>query len=218
MTDDWFEALMGFQELPYQETKQHLEVVGRTLRSRINGKSYSIGDLETPSLSELRVRAGTVIGGSAGTIRVSNVVGDVGSMHRDPENRHAMFQVASQFNLLEMTGPGVSPEDGVTRYISDRTQGPACAIAAGAATVYRNYCVPLEGQTGQTRDRQVDCLRDLGIGLGNQGSALWTMRNGYALCTEAGLTRIDRRLRSCDEPARDALRDLLRVGLHWNVQ
>jgi hypothetical protein len=85
-----------------------------------------------------------------------------------------------------MTGPGVSPEDGVTRYIRDRTQGPACAIAAGAATVYRNYCVPLDGQTSQTRDRQLDCLQDLGMRLGNQGSALWTMRNGYALCSEDG--------------------------------
>ena len=129
-----------------------------------------------------------------------------------------MFQVASQFNLLEMTGPGVSPEDGVTRYITDRTQGPACAIAAGAATVYRNYCVPFDGGTGQTRGRQIDCLRDLGMGLGNGGGALWTMRNGYALCTEAGLTTIDRTLRSCDEAERDALRDLLRVGLHWDVQ
>ena len=45
--------------------------------------------------------------------------------------------MASQFNLLEMTGPEITPEDGVTRYAHDRTQGPACAIAAGAATVYR---------------------------------------------------------------------------------
>jgi hypothetical protein len=215
---DWFEELMGFQELPYQETKRHLEVSGRTLRSRINGSSYAIGDLETPSLGELRDRAGAVLDGSAGRVRVSNIAGDVGEMHRDPRNRRAMFQVASQFNLLEMAGPDVSPEDGVTRYINDRTQGPACAIAAGAATVYRNYCVPIDGQTGQTRDRQIDCLRDLGVRLGNGGNALWTMRNGYALCTEAGLTRISRTLRSCDEVERDALRKLLRVGLQWEVQ
>ena len=49
-----------------------------------------------------------------------------------PENAGALFQVASQLNLLEMTGPEVTPEDGVTIYQDDRTQGPACAIAAGA--------------------------------------------------------------------------------------
>jgi len=30
---------------------------------------------------------------------------------------------------------------GVTRYQHDHTQGPACAIACGAATIYRNYFV-----------------------------------------------------------------------------
>ena len=33
----------------------------------------------------------------------------------------------------------MTPEDGVTRYKDDPTQGPACAIAASAATMYRNY-------------------------------------------------------------------------------
>jgi len=37
----------------------------------------------------------------------------------------APFQVASQFNLLEMTGPSVTPEHGVARYAHDPTQGPA---------------------------------------------------------------------------------------------
>jgi transposase len=50
-----------------------------------------------------------------------------------------------QFNLLEMTSPSVSPEHGVTRYQDDHTQGPACAIAAGAATIYRNYFAPVGG-------------------------------------------------------------------------
>jgi hypothetical protein len=49
-------------------------------------------------------------------------------MHRLPENAGALFQVASQFNLLEMVSPSVTPEDGVTRYQDDHTQGPACAI------------------------------------------------------------------------------------------
>ena len=86
-------------------------------------------------------------------------------MHADPELEGALFQVASQFNLLEMTGPSVTPEDGVTRYSSDHTQGPACAIAAGAATIYRNYFAPVDGESGQTRDRQIDALAGVGAAL-----------------------------------------------------
>ena len=119
------------------------------------------------------------------------VVGDVRRMHRLPENAGALFQVASQFNLLEMVGPSVTPEQGVTRYEDDHTQGPACAIAAGAATIYRNYFVPVGGGHGQTANRQIDTLTKLGDALsgalGMPVSALWKMQNGYALCTQAGL-------------------------------
>ncbi len=218
MATTWFEDLMGFPELSYEETKRNLEVAGTTLRSRINNRSYSIGKLKTPSLKELRHEAAKVVDRLAGTLKVSNVSGDVRSMHRDPANRNALFQVASQFNLLEMASPHVTPEDGVTRYINDHTQGPACAIAAGAATVYRNYFVPIDGQVGQTRDRQVDCLKELGAALGNDGDRLWAMTNGYALCTEEGLATITRKLEELDADGVDELRDLLRIGIHSGVQ
>lgn len=149
MAANWFEDLMGFQERSYEETKANLEVGGTTLRSRVNHRSFVIGELETPSLLELRSRAASVVDRLAGTLKVSNVSGDVRSMHRDPANRHALFQVASQFNLLEMVGPHVTPEDGVTRYIEDRTQGPACALAAGAATVYATILCPSTATSGK---------------------------------------------------------------------
>ncbi|WP_245316866.1 hypothetical protein [Bradyrhizobium manausense] len=50
----------------------------------------------------------------------------------------------------------------MTIYQSDSTQGPACAIAAGAATIYRNYFAKVAGRLGQTKDRQIDALADLG--------------------------------------------------------
>jgi hypothetical protein len=215
---DWFEDLTGFKERAYGETQRRLAAAGTTLRSTINNRSYGIGDLEIPSLKELRQTAACVVNGLPGSLNVSNVTGDVRSLHRDPANRGALFQVASQFNLLEMTGPAVAPEDGVTRYALDRTQGPACAVAAGAATIYRNYLVPVDGHIGQTRDRQIDCLRDVGAALGNDGGMLWTMRNGYALCTEQGLARIARRLESSDAREVDGIRDLLRIGIHAGVQ
>ena len=72
--------------------------------------------------------------------------------------------MASQFNVLEMISEHVTPEEGVTRYAWDRTQGPACAIAAGAATIYRNYFVPVGDGVGQTADRQIDALAGVGVG------------------------------------------------------
>lgn len=214
---DWFEALVGFEEDDYQATRDKLEVLGNRLRSKVNGRSYGIGELETPSLAELRARIGD-IRLSAERLAVSLVIADVGALHRDVRNAHALFQVASQFNLLEMTGPDVYPEDGVTRYVHDRTQGPACALAAGAATIYRNYFAPVDGQIGQTRDCQIDCLQDIGAALGNTNNELWTMKNGYALCTAEGLARVRPTLAHLSTAGIDALRSRLRVGLHWNVE
>ena len=215
---NWFETLFGFSERSYDETRKKLEVVGTTLRSRVNQRSYEIGELRTPSLRELRDEAASVVDELRGRLRISNTSGDVRSLHRRSAHRNALFQVASQFNLLEMVGPDVSPEDGVTRYVNDHTQGPACALAAGAATVYRNYFVPVDGQNGQTRDRQIDCLRDLGSKLGNESHDLWTMRNGYALCTERGLATIAQKLGALDAHGIDALRDVIRIGIHRGVQ
>lgn len=188
---DWFEQLTGFRETEYANTRARLSVEGDRLQSLVNGKSYSIGELELVSLRTLRDRAKSV-GGFPGRMKVTAVTGDVRQMHRLPQYAGALFQVASQFNLLEMVSPTVTPEQGVTRYEQDRTQGPACAIAAGAATVYRNYFAPVgSGAYGQTAVRQLDGLADLGEALAdalNQPiTGLWKMQNGYALCTQAGL-------------------------------
>ncbi len=143
-------------------------------------------------------------------------------MHSLPENAGALFQVASQFNMLEMVAPSVTPEEGVTRYQHDRTQGPACAMAAGAATIYRNYLVPVGGGAGQTATRQLDGLADVGAALAQrldpEASPPWTMRNGYAMATREGLAAIDAMLREADEAFLDDLRGRVRVGLHADVE
>jgi hypothetical protein len=103
-------------------------------------------------------------------------------------------------------------------YENDATQGPACAIAAGAGTIFRNYFAEVDGKTGQSATHQIDCLRDLGLQLGNADHSLWRMRNGYALATKEGLRQIANHLQSCDETALDRLRQTLRIGVHWNTQ
>jgi hypothetical protein len=217
---DWFESLTGFKEADYYETRDRLSAEGNRLRSLVNGKSYRIGELELVPLETLRERAKS--GRVPGRLKVSIVTGDVRQMHQSPENAGALFQVASQFNLLEMVSPQVTPEHGVTRYQHDRTQGPACAIAAGAATIYRNYFVRIGENYGQTRERQLDGLAELGQALTdalNQPvTALWTMQNGYALCSRAGLDAISKHLAGLKEDAVDFLRGKLCVGIHRDVE
>jgi hypothetical protein len=150
------------------------------------------------------------------------VTGDVRKLHKSTEFSAALFQVASQFNLLEMVCPSVRPEDGVSRYQHDRTQGPACAIAAGAATIYRNYFVPIGDQLGQTHNRQLDGLADVGVALshatGLPVTKLWQMKNGYALCQPEGLDAITDHLAGLTDRGRDEFRALLRIGVHRDVE
>lgn len=218
---DWFEKLTGFRETGYAETRAKLKVDGHKLQSLVNGKSYGIGELELVSLHDLRERV-QASGGLAGRLKASVVTGDVRQMHRLPENAGALFQVASQFNMLEMTGPGVTPEQGVTIYQHDHTQGPACAIAAGAATIYRNYFASVGGSHGQTADRQLDGLADLGDALSDAlkqpVGSLWEMRNGYALCSSPGLDAISALLGRLPTDQVDKLRAKLRIGIHSNVE
>jgi hypothetical protein len=218
---DWFEQLTGFREAGYEDTRAKLEVEGRRLRSKVNGKSYGVGELELVSLQTLRERVKSA-GGPRGRVKVGIVTGDARRMHQAPEYAGALFQVASQFNLLEMISSSVTPEDGVTRYVCDRTQGPACAIAAGAATIYRNYFAPVGGGNGQTKERQFDGLADLGEALARALNRpvreLWNMQNGYALCSQEGLTAIAAHLQAQGQAELDQLRANLRIGIHRDVE
>ncbi|MFE5408986.1 hypothetical protein [Microbacterium sp. NPDC056569] len=216
---DWFERLTGFREETgpegYDATREKLRVDGDELVSTVDGRRYGIGALEVPTLEDLRRRT-TIATGGRTTVRC--VTGDARAMHADPGLAGALFQVASQFNLLEMAGPSVTPEDGVARYAHDHTQGPACAIAAGAATIYRNYFAEVDGQQGQTSERQIDGLSRVGAALAEKRNttvdALWTMRNGYALCTPEALTAVA----DLSTAEADELRGLLAIGLHRDVE
>lgn len=99
---------------------------------------------------------------------------------------------------------------------------PACAIAAGAATIWRNYFALVGDSQGQTATRQLDALEPLGEALsgllGRPVRSLWTMRNGYALATPDGLKDIGRLLPNATEAARDDHRAELAVGQHSGVE
>lgn len=213
----WFENLVGFSEESPEQVRSNLDVDGMRITSRVNGRTIIHGKLQTPSLAELRSTA-PQDPLPAGQIRVREIVADARSLHVDPGNAGALFQVASQFNLLEMPSQHVTPEQGVGAYEHDLTQGPACAVAAGAGTIYRCYLAKVNGQTGQTSDNQIDCLADLGKTLGNYAGRLWQMQNGYALASLRGLAEISKKIRAMPRHERDALRQKLRIGVQWDTQ
>jgi hypothetical protein len=215
---DWFEELLGFSERTPDEVRAKLQLDGTRVRSKINSESYDCGRLEVVSLQELRERVAAAAVQSDGKLQVAELIGDARALHMDVANAGALFQVASQFNLLEMVSPSVTPEHGIGIYENDPTQGPACAIACGAGTLYRNYFVELDGQLGQTAERQIDCLAGIGRALGNENNRLWEMRNGYALPTREGLEEINSRLHKMSEGELDEVRAKLKVGVHSDVQ
>ncbi len=206
----WFEMLFGFPEGSYDETRARFVVEGSTLRSLANGRAFSAGTFTTPTLGSLRAAAR---GKRPGRVVVTHeTIGDVLELHAHADNEGALFQVASQFNCLEFAGPDELPEHGVAQYASDPTQGPACSLAAAAATVFRNYFVEVGGERGQTASRQLDNLAGVRRAL---GEPVVDVRNGYTFSDAPRLARSAELLASCD---RDALMGELAIGLQTDVE
>jgi hypothetical protein len=227
---DWFRDLFGFAELSggYEGVKKSLVVIPdenragySLLRSEVNGKSYRIGKFGTPSLAELRreTEEQKLKTKHAGKLTIRLQLGDVSSFQANTANRFATFQAASQFNCLEFPGPRTSPEQGITGYESDRTQGPACSISAGPATAYRNYFCPMldsKGvvqQYGQTQNCQLDNLRDFNKVIGNANGNHFQVINGYTFATDEGLEALKEKLSGFNEAKLDEAMSALRVGL-----
>lgn len=213
----WFKELTGFAEESPEQVRKNLVLEGENISSNVTGKTFACGSLTLPNLGEL-TEALKTIEQPVGKLTLSEIVADVQELHRDKANAGSLFQVASQFNLLEMVSPEVSPEAGIDGYEYDHTQGPACAIAAGAGTIYRNYFAPVNGHIGQSIDYQINALYDIGVALGNESGSLWKMKNGYALVSEKGLNSVAEKIMNKSESEIDKLRQLLRIGLQQNTE
>ena len=213
----WFQKLTGFKEVSPEQVRANIEIKDDKLISKLNGAGYAYGKLEVPTLEELRDQY-KLTEEPISKIQVSEVVGNVQTLHKDEANKGALFQVASQFNLLEMISPNRTPESGVGIYEYDGTQGPACAVACGAGTIYRNYFAPTNGHIGQTSTNQIDCLKEIGIALGNDRFNLWEMKNGYALLTRDGLKNISNQIKSKTEKEYEVLKGILKIGVQWDSE
>lgn len=214
---NWFYQLTGFLEQSPEQVRSLIHCDNGILHSTVNQKRYCYGALEVASVKQLREKV-EQLALPKGHIHATQKVANVQALHVDKANAGALFQVASQFNLLEMISYHITPEMGVALYQKDLTQGPACAVACGAGTIYRNYFVPLENQFGQTANKQIDTLAEIGEALGNQQGALWRMQNGYLLTDAKALTHINRQLAALTVSERQALVEKLAIGVQWHTQ
>ncbi len=237
----WFNTLFGFDEIgvtegnwsheSYLANQSQFTVVSdaasstnKILKSNVNGREFAIGTFSTPTLASLRSDAlASITERHAPSIR-HEAITDVFRMHG--QNERAVFQAASQFNCLEFPSPETTPERGVTGYAYDETQGPACALACAAGTIYRNYFTTVASNTGsgevtqagQTKDCQLnnlDMLEDL---LDNVTNRYWRVDNGYTFSNADALGRLntvleDWRLRGDWHK----LESSIKVGLHSDV-
>lgn len=225
----WFQKLFGTHETDSYLQNQRLfayDTSNDVLTSISNNRTFQVGKFEILTNNQLVSRIRDHDQGNCGAdisqkeLRFENIVGDVRSLHKDPDNYGAVFQVASQFNCLEMVSPNVNPSDGITRYCFDATQGPACALSCPSGTVYRNYFI---NGIGQGSD-QVDLLSEFSSIVENDKFNYYYMRNGYCLphpstmgTNISSIKQLSERLNS-DPILRKKSWESIGVGVHWNTE
>jgi len=220
---NWFENLFGQPEgKSFRENRELFEYKNSStvLTSKRNGRRFHVGPFETLSNFQLKEKLivqknNNVRHELEENITFEHISGDVRTLLKESSNSGAVFQVASQFNCLEMIGPYVTPEKGITIYCSDPTQGPACALACPAATVFRNYFV---GGSGQGNNHQIDLLSDVGQLLQNQRFKYWNMKNGYCLpCSKDSMALLTEKLQQNDI-LMEKCYSAMRIGIHWDTE
>ena len=82
---NWFDDLVGFREQFAEQVRSMIDVDVDHLRSRANGRELRCGTLEVISLGDLRKRT-TTTQGAEKRLRLSEVVGNVQSLHQQIEN------------------------------------------------------------------------------------------------------------------------------------
>lgn len=217
----WFEKLFEFSEFDLAgecQVPKLLRLVANNddqyfLLNRVNNKLYPIGNLTTPTVGELALEFKHLdpIGDIRPVLKLWNIQGEITALHLDPNNAGAVFQVASQFNLLEMADPKVTPQHGVTIYERDLTQGPACAIVCGVGTAYRNYF------TNNSSTNQINTIDKLLEVL--DATDITKIENGYLIANGQALERISTNIASLSKAQKYeyALKQL-RVGIHTGAE
>lgn len=230
----WFHQLFGFPEDP-KTVRKNFKILGNPMAcpigicaphipkpiitSTVNKRKFFVGHFGTPTLKELRDTCAKFTKSNVSIF--TEVVGDIFNIQSMSTNKGALFQAASQFNCLEFASQDLTPEDGITMYQKDRTQGPACAISTGAATLYRNYFVPQSDVNsrdvvGQNTDTQINnldsVLNTLDI---DDPNKYITVKNGYTESSDTRLKELNMKLTNPNLERK--LIEQFKIGIHSNT-
>ncbi len=201
-----------------------------------SGRHVSAGIFSMPSVMDLRQHAKSLMDETGRDehckIKAQNIVGNARSLHRSDAVKNesgapVVIQAASQFNFLEFPSPECVPEFGISDYVFDNTQGPACAVACAAGTAYRNYLVPVpfefceeEPQRGQTCEYQLNGLSNVERFLvGEKGlhDVPWKVTNGYVESSRKKLSSLNEFLNKGENTMREEMISNMRIGLQENT-
>ena len=230
----WFKNLYGFDEnrSDWGATVAHFTMSGEMFicpsgsitQQKIT--QHFVGPFECPRLDDLRNRIDELKRISKSNLgmlgqltfkheAISDADGGIKARILNSSSSGAVFQAASQFNCLEMADISKTPMDGIAIYANDHTQGPACALACPAGTVYRNYLVEHGGFKGQNTE-QIDNLSDVGEIVENSTNYYWRMQNGYLIGVSSEIVNLNARLLANINLIAN-LENALRVGVHWDT-
>jgi hypothetical protein len=168
----WFTNVFGFEETAanfathkdsFHVKKNPKPTESEHILMTVKGTEIDVGVFRYRSVEELlkvasdNPSARSVFGFDSTTnLKYLTMTSPAHTVHMNPSYSGSIFQVASQFNALEMAGPELTPQNGITNYWNDKTQGPACAMVCPFGTLYRNYfCMPDTGGN-QPEDKSVN--------------------------------------------------------------
>jgi hypothetical protein len=205
---NWFSQIFGFEEKNYEQTRsKFLEIFYRENSKTI--QNIGIGDLIIFNNYYLK---NNIVFFKNGYLRITNIIDDIRNIHRNYKN--STIQVASQLNCLEMINPFIRPENGITIYSQDNTQGPICSLCCPAGLAYRNYIY----NGGQTYNKQICLMNEAMEYLTSiDNNIKYNVSNGYLNINDNNdLIRINNLLDNHD--IRDHFKGLIKSGSHRNQE
>jgi hypothetical protein len=244
--ETWFSKYFGFHEDANPVAKTNYEATKKKIIPTVDthgdvtfttsGRSLSAGNFKVLTCAEFRNIYEETKKASVpqnGRLDFSVVHGDVTDLHKDVENKGSFFQAASQFNALEMIDELKTPEHGITNYVLDPTQGPKCAVACPAGTLFRNYFVSIDknGQLIPDKDKKGEVIKKEQYGQGGESGRqlnmmyhvqqlsgdIFKMQNGYAMVNNKdSLEYLNNNILNTDV-MKNRVRDAFQVALHGNV-
>ena len=233
----WFEQYFGENEKNISKDKNKLKfhidtqnlcyepqkskIIMKNISYVINDVLYKVGNFYCLSKTELRKELNTYTpytNDSDVKLTYKEMTGDSSILLFDGTiKQDDVVQAASQFNLLEMVNVKTRPEDGISIYTKNPTQGPIVAESSPAGTFFRNYLI-YNGKP-QTAETQINTLSEalehLNISKSEARTTpdvnTYSYLNGYLFVNTNNADTINK------GNIQEIMDKYLRVGVHMNT-